>query len=236
MIGGRTNVGDVQSRRLLAILDLKENKTSWADASAFAGVERKAKPSDPDVPRLLNWGAPDVSDDGTYTVVAVRSLDNKDRWFVKIDPATGKATVLDWLHDDAWIREQTIGGGGGGFGGGAGITLAARQQAFLFLSEKDGYMHLYSLDMSAATPAGEAAHHRQVGGDERAALERSAHVLPHDERGASRASGTSTRCRSTAARARRSRPRPARTTSPCRPTRSRSRSSTPTAPNRRSSS
>ena len=48
MIPGRTNVGDVQGRRLLAILDLKANKHVWADASAFAGVERKAKPADPD--------------------------------------------------------------------------------------------------------------------------------------------------------------------------------------------
>jgi hypothetical protein len=43
-----------------------------------------------------------------HAVVAVRSLDNKDRWFVKIDPVTGKATVLDGQHDDAWIREQVL--------------------------------------------------------------------------------------------------------------------------------
>ena len=43
MVAGRTNVGDVQSRRLLAILDRKENKTLWADGSSFSGFERKAK-------------------------------------------------------------------------------------------------------------------------------------------------------------------------------------------------
>ena len=48
MISGRTNVGDAQTRRSLAILDLKENKTVWADGSAFAGNERNAKPADPD--------------------------------------------------------------------------------------------------------------------------------------------------------------------------------------------
>ncbi len=55
MIPGRSNVGDVQGRRLLAAIDVRANRTVWADASAFAGVERKAKPTDPDVPRLLNW-------------------------------------------------------------------------------------------------------------------------------------------------------------------------------------
>jgi hypothetical protein len=36
MIPGRTNVGDVQSRRLLAILDLQENDRVWADARPAA--------------------------------------------------------------------------------------------------------------------------------------------------------------------------------------------------------
>jgi dipeptidyl aminopeptidase/acylaminoacyl peptidase len=152
MIPGRTNVGDVQVRRELAVLDLKSDKTVWADASAFAGVERKAKSSDADVPRLLDWSVPDVSDDGAQAVVAVRSQDNKDRWFAKLDPATGKATVLDGLHDDAWVREQAI-GGGGGFGGGAGIAWLPDNKRFLFLSEKSGYMHLYSLDASTGGAA-----------------------------------------------------------------------------------
>ena len=163
MISGRTNVGDAQTRRALAILDLKENKTVWADASAFTGTERKAKSDDPDVPRLLNWGMPEYSDDGSLSVIAVRSLDNKDRWFVKVDPATGKAAVIDTLHDEAWIRESSVtvsGGGGGGFGGGAGagagVAWLADNKRVLFLSEKDGWMHLYSLDVSAATPQARA--------------------------------------------------------------------------------
>ncbi len=146
MIPGRTNVGDVQARRLLAVLDLKEDKTVWADASAFAGSERKAKPSDPDAPRLLNWSAPEPSDDGSRTVITVRSLDNKDRWFVTVDPATGKATVLDAQHDEAWIREGAVAGGNGG------IAWLPDNRRFLFLSEKTSYLHLYSLDVTASSP------------------------------------------------------------------------------------
>ena len=51
---------------------------------------------------------PVVSDDGKLVVASARSADNKDRWFVTLDPATGKTKVIDTLHDDAWIRE--IGG------------------------------------------------------------------------------------------------------------------------------
>jgi dipeptidyl aminopeptidase/acylaminoacyl peptidase len=152
MITGRTNVGDAQSRRLLAILDLKENKSVWADAASFAGVERKAKSTDPDVPRLLNWGLPDLSDDGSQTVISVRSLDNKDRWLVKVDPSSGKTTVLDALHDEAWIREQSVGGPGAG----PSVAWLPDNKRVLFLSEKSGWMHLYSLDVTAAAPEAKA--------------------------------------------------------------------------------
>ncbi|MEZ5318842.1 MAG: prolyl oligopeptidase family serine peptidase [Vicinamibacterales bacterium] len=152
MIPGRSNVGDSQSQRKLAVLDLAGNRSVWADASAFAGMERKASPSDPDVPRILDWGTPDTSDDGSHTVIPISAQDNKDRWLVTVDPASGKATVLDQLHDDAWVRTMGVGGGGGGFGGGAGIAWLPDNHTFIFLSEKDGWMHLYSLDTAASMP------------------------------------------------------------------------------------
>jgi dipeptidyl aminopeptidase/acylaminoacyl peptidase len=93
-------------------------------------------------------------------VITVRSQDYKDRWFVKVDPATGKATVLDNIHDDAWIREGSVGSGGsvgGGFGGrgygGGGLAWLPDNKRFLFMAEKDGWMHLYSLDVTASQPA-----------------------------------------------------------------------------------
>jgi dipeptidyl aminopeptidase/acylaminoacyl peptidase len=159
MIPGRTNVGDAQARRMLAILDLKANKTVWADASAFAGNQRPMKPGDAPVPRILTWGMPEWSDDGSQAVITVRSQDYKDRWFVTVDPATGKAKVLDNSHDDAWLREGSVstgtggGFGGGGFGGGGGVTWLLDNKRFLFMSEKDGWMHIYSLDVTAAQPA-----------------------------------------------------------------------------------
>src|SRR5688572_25923274 len=151
MIPGRANVGDVESVRKLAILDLKENKQVWADAAPFAGKAWSAVPGATLGPRIVNWSAPDMSEDGAHTVFAVRSADNKDRWFVRVDPVTGAATVLDSIRDDAWIREQNVGGAGAGFGGG-GISWLPDNKRFLFLSEKTGYMHLYSLDVSAAKP------------------------------------------------------------------------------------
>ena len=65
-----------------------------------------------------------------------------------VDPESGKTRVLDTLHDDAWVRE--IGGGGSddpSFG------WLPDQQHLWFLSERDGWMHLYSLDATAEHPA-----------------------------------------------------------------------------------
>jgi dipeptidyl aminopeptidase/acylaminoacyl peptidase len=151
MIPGRTNVGDVRSRTMLAAIDVKANSVAWANAAPFAGVERKIRAADPDVPRVLDWSLPDQSDDLAQAVVSIRSQDHKDRWLATVDPS-GKVTVVDHLHDDAWIRQQGFGGGGGGFGGGAGGAWLPDNKHFLFLSEASGYMHVYSLDVAAASP------------------------------------------------------------------------------------
>jgi acetyl esterase/lipase len=164
MIGGRANVGDSQPHRLLAILDLGGKKTAWADASAFAGSETPAKPGDAARPRAVDWTLPECSDDGSRCVASVRSEDYHDRWLVTIDPATGKATSIDTLHDTAWIREApvTTGTGGGGFGGGGGffggggITWLPDNKRVIYLAERDGWMHLYTLDVSADKPAPKA--------------------------------------------------------------------------------
>jgi hypothetical protein len=84
-----------------------------------------------------------ISADGKYTVASATSADNKDRWFVTIDAETGKTRVIDALHDDAWIREA-----GGGFGS-ATLQFLPDNTRVWFLSERDGWMHLYSLDLSA---------------------------------------------------------------------------------------
>ncbi len=150
MIPGRSDVGDAQPVRKLAILNLKDGTTVWADSSTFGGTELNSAAA-----RIVDWGAPEVSPDGANTVVAATSEDNKDRWYLRLDPATGKAQVLDAYHDDAWIREQSVrvaGAGGGGFGGGGGFTWLGDSKRILFMAEKAGWMHIYALDVSAAQP------------------------------------------------------------------------------------
>ena len=157
-IPGRSNVGDTQDRRLLAVLNVKTGKTVWADGSfapPVAPVAEEEKPSAAPAAdkskaeaapgrkaeREIRWSMPAVSSDGKYVVGAARSTDNKDRWFVVIDPDSGKTRVIDLLHDDAWVREA-------GFGGGA-VEFLRDDRRVSFLSERDGWMHLYTLDVAA---------------------------------------------------------------------------------------
>jgi dipeptidyl aminopeptidase/acylaminoacyl peptidase len=130
-IPARTFVGDAQDKRLLAVMNVQTGKTQWADAS-FAG-RREAR-----------WGMPQLSTTGAIAVSHVRAGDNKDRWLVTVDPESGKTHVLDTLHDDAWVREL------GGFGpNDPSFGWMPDQKHLWFLSERDGWMQLYSLDASA---------------------------------------------------------------------------------------
>jgi dipeptidyl aminopeptidase/acylaminoacyl peptidase len=154
-IPARTNVGDTQDRRLLAVLNLKTGKSVWADSSFAPPVAEEERPAAPDATtpegrpgrkaeRDIRWGMPAISDDGKLVVASARSADNKERWHVTLDPESGKTKVVDHLRDEAWIRE-----GGGGFGA-PSIEFLPDNRRVWFLSERDGWMHVYTLDVSAA--------------------------------------------------------------------------------------
>jgi dipeptidyl aminopeptidase/acylaminoacyl peptidase len=155
-IPGRTNVGDTQDRRLLAILNLKTGKSVWADGSFAPPVteitngsspkpetsgNRETQPPGKRADREIRWSMPVVSSESRSVVAAARSADNKDRWLVTLDPDTGQTKVIDALQDEAWVREA---------GGGNTLEFLPDQRRIAFLSERDGWMHLYTLDVSAA--------------------------------------------------------------------------------------
>ncbi|MBO0948888.1 prolyl oligopeptidase family serine peptidase [Fibrella forsythiae] len=90
-------------------------------------------------------GAPVWTDapNGRYAIIAVRAIDNKDRWLMLLDtekPTTLK--LLDRQRDEAWV-------GGPGIGGGfsSGTLGWLDDQTIYFQSETDGYSHLYSMNV-----------------------------------------------------------------------------------------
>src|SRR2546421_272599 len=86
----------------------------------------------------LQW-----SEDGARAVLLARAADNKDRWIMSLDPATAKTKVLARVHDDAWV------GGPGSFTLG---WLPDNRRVF-FVSERDGWAHLYTVNVDGGEPA-----------------------------------------------------------------------------------
>ena len=82
------------------------------------------------------------SEDGTKAVMLARSADNKDRWILALDPATGKTRPIVTMHDDAWID------GPGAFT----LGWMRDNQHIYFQSERDGYAHLYAVSFDGGEP------------------------------------------------------------------------------------
>jgi len=139
-IQSRSKVGDAQGEMGMAVIEVETGEAKTIDpglkvepAEKKEGDGRAAKPKDREV-RIMNmqW-----AEDGRNAAIIVRTADNKDRWIMHVDPATGKTRILDHLHDDAWV------GGPGGFT----LGWLPDNKTLYFQSERDGWSHLYSISI-----------------------------------------------------------------------------------------
>lgn len=152
-IPNRTKVGAPQSTSESFIFDTQRDSVYAIVTKDIPGIKdipafysdypkelEKLKKANAD--RKVDITAPYWSPDGKYAVVNVESQDNKDRWLMKLDAETGKLTLLDRQHDDAWIG----GPGTGGFFADGSLGWADNTH-FYFQSEASGYSHLYMADV-----------------------------------------------------------------------------------------
>jgi dipeptidyl aminopeptidase/acylaminoacyl peptidase len=150
-INGRTKVGENPSSYEAFIYDTQRDSAYQVLVKDLPGIKdlpdylkdypkqlevRKKKNED----RKLRFTPVIWNSDGALAVLTAKALDNKDLWILKLDPATGKVSVVDRQHDDAWIA-------------GPGISSYAANIGFLdasklyFQSEASGYSHLYLADL-----------------------------------------------------------------------------------------
>jgi dipeptidyl aminopeptidase/acylaminoacyl peptidase len=145
----RTRVGrNAPLPQKLWLVDLAAAKATELKYDTLPGIVddplaamRKAAKQDPlkgnrDVQVLTsgdNSGAPSIrwSDDGRSVVVAIRAIDNKDRWIATVDLASAKLQPRHRLTDPAWINWSF-----NDFG------WTPDGQLWL-LSEQSGHSHLY---------------------------------------------------------------------------------------------
>lgn len=93
--------------------------------------------------RSVVVNGPYWSDEGTHAVVDIRALDNKDRWIVLLDAATGTLKTLNRQRDEAWVAGPGI----GWTEGGSNIGWINENTCW-FQSEASGYSHLYTSNIN----------------------------------------------------------------------------------------
>lgn len=113
-----------------------ESPTEVGTLTPAGTVPAEAKDRDVQLSQL-QW-----SDDGKHAVLMARAADNKDRWVMLLDPATGKTSVLATVHDDAWVD------GPGSFT----LGWLPDNERVYFESERDGWAHLYSVSIIGGEP------------------------------------------------------------------------------------
>lgn len=91
--------------------------------------------------RQVTIEGPIWSEDGKTAVVVVIAQDNKDRWIMRLDPTSGKLSLLDRQRDEAWI-------GGPGIDNGEGNVGFIDNTHFYYQSEASGYSHIYVADVT----------------------------------------------------------------------------------------
>jgi dipeptidyl aminopeptidase/acylaminoacyl peptidase len=156
-IPGRSNVGDTQSRSRLALIDAATGEVKYVDhgqkvtppantAAQRTENTREGGETGPRPPaqqdRDLQLLQPVWSEDGKKAVLLARAADNKDRWLLALDAATGKTRVLAHQRDDAWV----------GGPGGSVLGWLKNDREVYFISEKTGYSHLYAVPFDGGEP------------------------------------------------------------------------------------
>lgn len=129
-INSRAKVGDAQGKSRVGILATATGEITWIEVA----------PDDydnDDAPRVFASG---WNDAGTQAFVSAVSFDSKDRWLWSLDAASGERTLLDHLHDDAWVSGPCFGC----------IGFLPGTDRVYFVSEESGYAHLYAVNVDGS--------------------------------------------------------------------------------------
>lgn len=133
---GRVKAGEPVMKYSLGVLTAASGAIAWIDH----GQKNRA----------VSMNAPVWSDDGKRAVAWAGAVDHKDAWLLLLDLERTASSVVVHEHDDAWVRGFRTGrlaqGDDPAFG------FMPDNQSVYFLSERDGFHHLYTVGLSGGTP------------------------------------------------------------------------------------
>ncbi|HKX30441.1 MAG TPA: prolyl oligopeptidase family serine peptidase, partial [Blastocatellia bacterium] len=164
-ISSRGKVGDSQTRIRMVVLNVETGESRWVDpglkqappsqltqkpepaatAAVTAGGAPATPPTQPEnqaANREVQISNAQWSEDGKMAAVLARATDNKDRWVLLLNPATGQTKVLGHSHNEAWV------GGPGSFT----LGWLPGNKTVYFMSESDGWAHLYTAPVDGGPP------------------------------------------------------------------------------------
>ncbi len=137
----RSKVGSTQASFRLVIFDRNLNKNYELKTNNISGINDWPKPYAGKIKgeRGLTFSQLKYSPDAKNVLFVCRSQDNKDRWVLTLDLATGQPKVINRQTDSAWIGGPGIGNywPTGNFG------WMPDSKAVWYQSEKTGYSQLY---------------------------------------------------------------------------------------------
>ncbi|MDO3645067.1 prolyl oligopeptidase family serine peptidase [Mucilaginibacter sp. L3T2-6] len=150
-IPNRTKVGDPQPVFESYVFDTRKDTVYKIVTSTLPGIkdlpdyvkdypkelERRTKANED---RRVNIQGPYWSEDSKYAVVFIEADDNKDRWIMRLDPATGALSLMDRERNEAWVG-----------GPGQGARGYVDNSHFYYETEESGYAHIYVYDFNTST-------------------------------------------------------------------------------------
>ncbi len=148
----RTKVGATQNTQQLFVFDTEKDTVFVVKTDSIPGIHDlpvyvkdypavyNEKSKNPPL-RAVNFTNTSWAPTGNYSVVEARAQDNKDRWLLLLDGATGRLSLLDRQRDEAWI--------GGPSAGGFPVFNSGwiNDETFWYQSETSGYSHLYTINI-----------------------------------------------------------------------------------------
>lgn len=118
-INSHTKAAESSRDYKAGIVNVSSGEVKWID---YNQGERKIFPSG------IHW-----SPDGKKCALGARSEDRKDEWLLLLDLKSGKTTVIEHVQDNAWVSQLSL----------TNIVWWPDSQHISYISEKDGYAHLY---------------------------------------------------------------------------------------------
>jgi dipeptidyl aminopeptidase/acylaminoacyl peptidase len=140
------------SKHKFGIFNVQKDSTYYVSFSNLTGIKTAPKyyqdydnlKDKSDYETAIVMMSPVYSKDGKNAVLEIRSQDNKHRWIVQLDLASGTITELDHQHDEAWI------GGPGipGYSFSGGTLDFIDNSTIYFQSEATGFSHVYIYNLN----------------------------------------------------------------------------------------